>query len=117
VWTGRLRRASGSCPPGDCPGGAEVMRRFAPHNFRGSHDQTQTKPKAATLSTARKDRQAPRHASDWRLIVQISRGSRYQHARIIAMLRMPTVQRSAAIMTVSDCQQHSVLAFLAGISS
>ena len=27
--------------PGFCPGGAEVVRRMASHNFRGSHDQVQ----------------------------------------------------------------------------
>src|ERR1700730_12675983 len=26
---------------GFCPGGAEVVRRMAPHNFRGSHDEIQ----------------------------------------------------------------------------
>jgi hypothetical protein len=29
--------------PGFCPGGAEVVRRMASHNFRGPHDQIQIK--------------------------------------------------------------------------
>ena len=37
----RRMRASGSCPAEVCPGGAEVVRRMASHNFRGSHDQVQ----------------------------------------------------------------------------
>ena len=34
-------RVSGPAPPGFCPGGAEVVRRMASHNFRGSHDEIQ----------------------------------------------------------------------------
>ena len=29
--------------PGFCPGGAEVVRRMASHNFRGPHDEIQIK--------------------------------------------------------------------------
>ena len=34
-------RASGLALPGFSPGGAEVVRRMASHNFRGSHDEIQ----------------------------------------------------------------------------
>src|SRR6202022_4122109 len=37
--------ASGYCPAGVCPGGAEVVRRIASHNFRGSHEEIQIKVK------------------------------------------------------------------------
>jgi hypothetical protein len=34
-------RAFGLALPGFCPGRAEVVRRMASHNFRGSHDKTE----------------------------------------------------------------------------
>jgi hypothetical protein len=39
----RLRRASGAALPGTCLGGAEVVRRMAPHKPRGFYDQAQIK--------------------------------------------------------------------------
>src|SRR3984893_13225620 len=41
--------ASGYCPAGVCPGGAEVVRRIAAHNFRGSHEEIQIKVKIQSL--------------------------------------------------------------------
>src|SRR5258707_9268836 len=42
---------------GFCPGGAEVVRRIAPHNFRGSHNQIQVKIKSLDSRGCTNDQQ------------------------------------------------------------
>ena len=74
-----------------------------------------SKPKATARSTARK---TAKPASRKRPVPASSRsaaGPETKHARIIAMLRKPAGATVAAIMAVTDWQQHSVRGFLAGV--
>jgi Protein of unknown function (DUF3489) len=72
------------------------------------------KPKAAARSTARKSakraaRKRPTASS------KPAVGSDTKQARVIALLKKPSGATIAAIMVLTDWQQHSVRGFLAGI--
>src|SRR5712671_3058001 len=66
-----------------------------------------TKPKAANRSAARKSAKPVRKRSE-PASSRPAAGPDTKHARIIAMLRVPTGATIAALLTVTDWQQHSV---------
>lgn len=70
-----------------------------------------SKTKIATRSAARNISKGKPRARSTKSAVQ----SETKYARIIAMLREPRGTTIAAIMSVTDWQQHSVRGFLAGV--
>src|SRR5258708_9543069 len=74
-----------------------------------------SKPKAATRPSSRKTSRPASRQQSAPSAFRPAAGLDTKHARIIAMLRKPAGATIAAIMAVTEWQQHSVRGFLAGV--
>jgi hypothetical protein len=74
-----------------------------------------SRPKAATRSIAQKTAKPASRKRPTTASCKPKAGSDTKHARIIGMLRAPAGATIAAIMTVTNWQQHSIRGFLAGV--
>src|SRR5260370_21088878 len=109
-------RASGSCPAGGFAwAGLRWCGGWRRITSEDPMTKSKSKAKASTRSAARttsksKPRSRSAHSSP-----KTSTRPNTKHARILAMLRTPAGATVAAIMTATECQQHSVRGFLAGV--
>ena len=78
-------------------------------------NKPKSKPKATTRSAARKTTKPVSRKRSAPASPRPATKPDTKHARIVAMLRKPSGATIAAIMAVTDWQQHSVRGFLAGI--
>jgi hypothetical protein len=77
TWSG-LGGLRGSALPGTCLGGAEVVRRMAPHKLRGPHDQAHIQAKGCNPIDSSQGRQARLLQTIDARTVQIRDRIRYQ---------------------------------------